>query len=1496
MPSRLAAFIQYSVIRCLTAAALLAPPCLSAPAAAATLNVPAQYATIQAAIDASANGDTVLIGDGTYTGSGNVDLDFGGKSLTVTSQNGAAKTVIDCQGTASANHRGFSLHRAETNAIISGLTVKSGYETGSSGDPAGGGVAIASGVNATLGDCVFSGNVTTAIGGGVFSSGTATLTRCAFLSNSASYGGGGACNNGTMKATNCIFKSNSTGNRGGGLYNFFGGSLTLTNCTASGNGAGAFGGVYADNGGVILVNDIFSGDMGVEIGQGMATASYCDIRGGYPGSGNIDADPLFVQPASAASLGDLHLQAASPCLGAGTASGAPTTTIDGRARPVPPSMGAYELPMTSTATVLVSSLNPAAAGANIIYTATVTGTSKGAVPTGTVTFTLDGTAQTPVPVGRDGTASYTASFAAVGTHAITAAYSGDANFGSSTSSTLTQTVNSAAAATVTLRSSLNPSAVGQSVTFSAYVGDYRGTPSGYVTFTVDNVSQPPVAISNGYYAAYSTSSLAVGSHSVTVAYSGDAKYGPANSGTLTQTVIAPVSTTTALTSSLNPSQHSQQVTFTATVMGNSPTGTVTLTDTTSTTVLGTGNVSAGVATFSTTDLSGGSHQIVASYNGDTGNNASASPALTQTVSQESTTATLTSSLNPALSGQNVIFRASIRGAGGAASGYPTGTVTYTIDGTALPPVGANQSYATSSLAVGSHTVSVSYSGDSSFTASTSAPLTQSVIAHVSPQYVSPSGSDGNDGSQAMPKLTIQAAINATLSGDTVIIKDGTYTGPGNVDLDFGRRNITVTSQSGAVTTIIDCGGSSNFYHRAFGVHDVTGAAIRGLTIQNGYMGSSQHGGGGIYNVSAGLLVQDCIIRNNYAANGGGIDNQLNSTGSVTITNCIITGNSTGSSGFGGGVYNESYNGGGGGNTGGTVKMTHCTITANTATYGGGIYNFSGVKISEDTCLVSGNAALAGGGIYNTGYNYGKIEILNCVLTSNTAQSNGGGIYTNPSYSPIVVTNCTLSGNSAPSGGAGGIYCYSDVYSTSSNTGNSLTNDILYGDTEGELGGSGNTATYCDIQGGYVGTGNIDADPLFVSATDLHLRPGSPCFGAGTADGAPATDADGRTRANPPSIGAYEGVPAATQVMVGNVSGAAGAGVTLSATLGVTGGAALSGRTVAFRVDGAAVGTAVTGGTGVASLSYAIPAGAMAGSHVITVSFGGDAADAPASGTGTLTVTAPTPAGQVRFFPRLGYSNRMVGGVFQGSQDGTTWAALATVSQTPAGGRYTALPTSLDPKGFRFLRYLAPNSSYGNVAEVEFDSGGVKLTGSPFGTPGSYADGGNTFLSALDGDTNSFFDAPYPGTGDYVGIDRNAPSPTYTKLTGTLFGTPGSYADGGNTFLNVFDGSAATFFDAPYPGTGDYAGLDLGTGHAAAVTRIGFFPRLGYEGRMVGGVFQGSQDGTTWAGLYTVTAAPASGVMTQVTSTSDGTPYRYLRYLAPDNSYGNVAEIEFDTSP
>jgi parallel beta-helix repeat protein len=175
---------------------------------------------------------------------------------------------------------------------------------------------------------------------------------------------------------------------------------------------------------------------------------------------------------------------------------------------------------------------------------------------------------------------------------------------------------------------------------------------------------------------------------------------------------------------------------------------------------------------------------------------------------------------------------------------------------------------------------------------------------------------------------IQAAINDSNDGDTILVADGIYTGDGNRDIDFGGRAITVSSENGPNDCIIDCEGTSLEYHRGFYFHSGENAnsILDGFTIRNGYQGN----GGGIRFTGSSPHIINCVITNNtaplipgfpgyFATDGGGI---LSEVSSPTIDNCIISDNTATASG--GGIY--SYKG--------NPIINNCTISGNAAGEGG----------------------------------------------------------------------------------------------------------------------------------------------------------------------------------------------------------------------------------------------------------------------------------------------------------------------------------------------------------------------------------------------------------------------------------------------------------------------------------------------------------------------------------------------------------------------------------
>ena len=194
--------------------------------------------------------------------------------------------------------------------------------------------------------------------------------------------------------------------------------------------------------------------------------------------------------------------------------------------------------------------------------------------------------------------------------------------------------------TTTLTSSPNPSAYGQSVTFTATVtAQSTGTPTGTVAFSSNGFTLGTATLNTSGQATFTTNSAAQGnplpkgSDSIVAQYGGDSTFASSTSTPLSQQVGALTATTTALTSSVNPSVSGQPVTFTATVTpqgSGTPTGTVTFSE--GGTTLGTGSLNASAqATFTTTSLAQGTHSIVAQYGGDNTFSGSTSSPLSQQV-------------------------------------------------------------------------------------------------------------------------------------------------------------------------------------------------------------------------------------------------------------------------------------------------------------------------------------------------------------------------------------------------------------------------------------------------------------------------------------------------------------------------------------------------------------------------------------------------------------------------------------------------------------------------------------------------------------------------------------------------------------------------------------------------------------------------------------------------------------------------------------------------
>jgi len=313
-----------------------------------------------------------------------------------------------------------------------------------------------------------------------------------------------------------------------------------------------------------------------------------------------------------------------------------------------------------------------------------------------------------------------------------------------------------------------------------------------------------------------------------------------------------------------------------------------------------------------------------------------------------------------------------------------------------------------------------------------------------------------DQSGAGDHTTIQAALTAAASGDTVLVAAGVYAGAANRDLDFLGKSVVLASEAGAGQTVIDCErlGRAFLFHTA----ETSAAAVIGLTISNG---ESAERGGGVSCEGASPRFEDCVI-----------------------SGCVTGAGSA--TGYGGGVYC----------TGSAASFTDCVLTGNTADEGAAIYVADSSPVLTGCRIIANTAVRGGGGVRILRGGTGA-HLTGCTIAGNTAATYGGGIYC--CYSGPVVTNCTIANNSASNGGA--VYGY-DAYPT-------ITGSILAFSPTGAAvycpGASRFTIDRCCSFGNAGGDSlcgthhdNVFADPAFCDTTAgaFAINECSPCAGGG----------------------------------------------------------------------------------------------------------------------------------------------------------------------------------------------------------------------------------------------------------------------------------------------------------------------------------------------------------------------------------------------------------------
>jgi hypothetical protein len=433
-----------------------------------------------------------------------------------------------------------------------------------------------------------------------------------------------------------------------------------------------------------------------------------------------------------------------------------------------------------TTTTLTSSANPAQLGASVTFTAQVAigSAGGGVIPDGSVTFSWGSNAVSVAINTTTGIATYTTAAMPNGLIIpVTAVYGGDTAtyVQPSTAPTLDQTVQ--VTDTLGVVSYLNPSNYGNSVTFAAAISTTSAqAPTGVVKFFDNGIQIGTGTLSgNPAIAIFTSSSLTVGNHPITVTYAGDNyNTSAASTVTLNQTVTQ-TQTSTTVAAIPNPGLAGAPVAITATVQVVAGSAVVTgqVTFTSGTTTLGTATLSAGGTATINPILAPGVYPIIATYAGDANDHGSASAAYGLTVNQATTQTAVTAAPSSVVVAQSVTFTAKVTGTGGT----PTGTVTF-LSGTTTLGTGTlaagTATFSTSALAAGPYSITAAYSGDTNDAASTS-PAISLTVGTIATSTVLGSSSAGGTNPQNILVASVVNTSTGPVPTGTVVFTSGTTT-------------------------------------------------------------------------------------------------------------------------------------------------------------------------------------------------------------------------------------------------------------------------------------------------------------------------------------------------------------------------------------------------------------------------------------------------------------------------------------------------------------------------------------------------------------------------------------------------------------------------------------------------------------------------------------------------------------------------------------------------
>jgi hypothetical protein len=535
-------------------------------------------------------------------------------------------------------------------------------------------------------------------------------------------------------------------------------------------------------------------------------------------------------------------------------------------------------------TTIGANPNPSTLGQSVTFSATVHGVFP-AFPVGGVVF-FDGAIPMNFPVilypnfscvgpvcVPDGTSTATFSTSSLsgGTHVITAG--ADSTYGTSVSDPLIQTVQGASTSTSVTAAPASPTVFGQGVTFTATVvanPSSVGTPTGILQFTDNGVNLGGSQALSGGAASVVSSGLSVGAHNIVATYTSDDPNFLSSSGSANQQVNM-ASTSTGVTVTADPSVFGQPITITGSVGAlapgaGTPTGTVTFAD--GSTNLGSAAVSGGQASISTSNLSVGTHNLSATYGGD-GNFQSSAGGISQIVNKAATSTVLSSSANPSVFGQKVSFTGTVCGLlpSTAPTQPPSGLLAFTADGASTPfdtvPVSATSavgcasatSAAIGSFSVATHSITVAYTGDTNYLAS-SGLLAGGQVVNKAPTATAltsvPNPSYFGDGVTLSATISVPPPGAGVPTGTVTFSDGGSVLGTSSLNSADQATFTTAGLQVGTHNLVATYAGDGNFLPST---STAQSQLVRCMTVVTG-------------KVNGGLTVTGSTCVNNATVNGG----------------------------------------------------------------------------------------------------------------------------------------------------------------------------------------------------------------------------------------------------------------------------------------------------------------------------------------------------------------------------------------------------------------------------------------------------------------------------------------------------------------------------------------------------------------------------------------------------------------------------------------------------